>query len=213
MQVAKQSVENSYNRLTDLMHQGKDMEKAVRELATRPGEPLTLTDTQMNTTVDFFEKMLVIVTQADYSLVRQLFPEKDRAFGNLPATDQDAKGARHIGHGFGIGDPNILHLKNFTIKQLSDFLHNRIKRRYRELSRKQKRCLLVIYCAGHGLADQRQWMVLNSTSGNIYPIEETARDICRFTKNLTTTLCIYDMCKDELTRYPQLSRRAAEIKK
>ena len=56
-------------------------------------------------------------------------------------------------------------------------------------------------------------MVLNSTSGNVYPIEETARDICRFTKNLTTALCIYDMCKDELVRYPELSKRAAKIKK
>ena len=39
-------------------------------------------------------------------------------------------------------------------------------------------------------------MVLNSTSGNLYNVENSCRDVCKFTKNMCTVFAVHDLCKD-----------------
>ena len=50
-------------------------------------------------------------------------------------------------------------------------------------------------------------MIMNDTSGNLYSIEQTCRDICVITNNMCTVFAVYDMCKDELRNYPGLTRK------
>ena len=71
----------------------------------------------------------------------------------MPATAKDAKVAKALANGFGIKDKDILFLENKNKKQIDAEL-NKIKREFRELSRKNKRTFLYVYAAGHGAADQ-----------------------------------------------------------
>ena len=67
-------------------------------------------------------------------------------------------------------------------------------------SEKGKRSLFYVYCAGHGVADQQQYMVLNTTSGNLLNIEQTCKDMVTYSKfkskAMMTAFAVYDMCKD-----------------
>ena len=50
-------------------------------------------------------------------------------------------------------------------------------------------------------------MVLNGTSGNLFPIEAHLRDFCSpaASNELCTVFAVFDMCKDLKTRYGDLS--------
>ena len=70
-----------------------------------------------------------------------------------------------------------------------------------------KRTFLFVYAAGHGVADQQQYMVFNGTSGNLYNIEQNFRDVCDRSENMCTVFAVYDMCKDIKERYKDLTLR------
>ena len=53
-------------------------------------------------------------------------------------------------------------------------------------------------------------MVLNQTSGNLYPIEQMCRDICYMTNNFCTVFAVFDMCKDVKEMYKELSLKEAK---
>ena len=95
-------------------------------------------------------------------------------------------------------------------KQEIDKIINNIKREFLVFAENGKRTFLFVYCASHGVADQQQYMILNSTSGNLFKIEQTCLDVCNSTKNMCTVFAVYDMCKDELRRYPGLSLKQAK---
>ena len=59
----------------------------------------------------------------------------------MPATAKDAKVAKALANGFGIKDKDILFLENKNKKQIDAEL-NKIKREFRDLSRKKKRDML-----------------------------------------------------------------------
>ena len=61
------------------------------------------------------------------------------------------------------------------------------------------------------MADQDQYFVLNGTSGNLYPISRTCRDIVLSSNKMATVFAVYDICKDEVWRYKDLT--VAEDKK
>lgn len=82
---------------------------------------------------------------------------------------------------------------------------DKIKKEFRVLADQGKRTFLYVYAAGHGAADQMQWMILNGTEANLFPIEQTCRDFCAITKDMCTVFAEYDMCKDLLTNYPGLT--------
>ena len=50
-------------------------------------------------------------------------------------------------------------------------------------------------------------MVLNGTSGNVFAIEANLRDFCSdiCSDKLCTVFAVFDMCKDQKTRYEQLT--------
>ena len=100
-----------------------------------------------------------------------------------------------------------------TIREV-DLLIIGIKKEVKALAKKGKRTFLFVYCAGHGVADQRQYMVFNAaTSGNLFSIEQTLRDICLASSNMCTVFAVYDMCKDIIGRYPELTKMAIKVKK
>ena len=49
-------------------------------------------------------------------------------------------------------------------------------------------------------------MVLNGTTGNLYNVDKTCKDVAEVTEKMTTVFAIFDMCKDEVESYPLLSR-------
>ena len=61
--------------------------------------------------------------------------------------------ATHIAHGFGIRDRNIVYIEDQTEQQIMNIILN-IKIEFRDLGMKGFRTFLLVYCAGHGLADQ-----------------------------------------------------------
>ena len=118
----------------------------------------------------------------------------------MDPTKDDAVHAYQIARGFGVHKSNIIHLNGMILSQVNDTF-NRLKKMYRALAKEGKRSLLLVYCAGHGVADQQQYMVLNTTSGNLLNIEQTCRDVVSLSKDknknmMTTAFAIYDMCKD-----------------
>ena len=62
----------------------------------------------------------------------------------------------------------------------------------------------MVYAAGHGVADQQQWFVLNDKGSNIVPIESKLRTIAR--EMNTNVLAFYDVCRSDKARYPNLKR-------
>ena len=55
---------------------------------------------------------------------------------------------------------------------------------------------------------KKQYMLLNGTTNNLYPIEQACRDVCKATNNMCTVFAVYDMCKDELDHYLELKSNA-----
>ena len=51
-------------------------------------------------------------------------------------------------------------------------------------------------------------MVLNATSGNLYNVEQTCKDLIHYSENSTTVFAVYDMCKDLKSNYPEFSLMA-----
>ena len=49
-------------------------------------------------------------------------------------------------------------------------------------------------------------MVLNGTTGNLYNVDKSCKDVATITNKMTTVFAIFDMCKDEVESYPLLSR-------
>ena len=156
----------------------------------------------------FAAKVAIIIHQDDYSLTKLIYD----TFDDLPATANDAVNATHIAHGFGIADKDILYFENTVIKKMNAKI-DQVKREFRDLARQGKPTFLFVYGAGHGVSGQRQFMVLNGTSGNLYPIEQTCRDFCIITMNYCKVFAVYDMCKDELKNYEKLTLRVARKKK
>ena len=86
-------------------------------------------------------------------------------------------------------------MQNINTNQIKDTFIA-IKREFAGFAKNGERSFLFVYCAGHGAADQQQHMILNGISGNLCNIEQNCRDVCSTTKNMTTVLSVYDMCKD-----------------
>ena len=62
------------------------------------------------------------------------------------------------------------------------------------------------YGAGHGVADQMQYMVFNGTSGNLFKIENNLRDLCSnmVSKQKCKVFAVFDMCKDIKSKYEDI---------
>ena len=148
----------------------------------------------------FTVKTAVIIHQKNYELLRLHYP---KLFQDLPATEQDAINARKLAHGFNIPDEEIIFIEDKPITEIKKILWD-IARRFKALGLKGERTFLFVYCAGHGVADQRQYIVLNGTSGNLYPIEAELRSIVGATQKMCTVFAVYDMCKDQKERYKEL---------
>ena len=78
------------------------------------------------------------------------------------------------------------------------------------MAKQGKPTFLFVYGAGHGVSGQRQYMVLNGTSGNLFPIEQWCRDFCAITMNYCTVFAVYDMCKSQIEDFGKLTLRAAK---
>ena len=157
----------------------------------------------------------IILHQNDYSLLRLLqhaYGNGYAKFGSLPPTKKDAKHARQIALGLGILAKDIHDLENQTLAQINK-LWNRIMREFKKLHKEKKKTFLFVYAAGHGVADQQQYFLLNETSGNIFPIEQRCKDVCLLTKNDCTVFAVFDMCKDVKGNYEQLTARAIKLHK
>lgn len=112
----------------------------------------------------------MIIHQADYSMTRMINCSGCRACDDLPATIDDAKVAKAIANGFGIANKDIIFLADKNAREINNIL-NVIKKEFQTLANQKKRTFLYVYGAGHGAADQMQWMILNGTEGNLFPIE------------------------------------------
>ena len=159
----EQIVVGSFSRLEQSVRAGED--KAASLIKYELGFPLELTETQMAECLKFDARKAVIISQADYTLLRVILP----SFGNLAPTANDARHARHMAHGLGILDGDITSLVDADVAELNR-VFNAIRREYRDLSRQGLQSFLYVYCAAHGVADQQQYLVLNCTSGNIFNI-------------------------------------------
>lgn len=164
------------------------------------GQPLLKSEYQMTKCIPFAAKKALIIHQSDYSSTRMVHP----TFGDLETTKQDAINATHLAHGFGIADRDIVYFNDLDLPTMNKRV-NDIKRELMYFTNQGKPAFLLVYGAGHGLASQRQHMVLNDTSGNIFPIEKTCRDICLVTKKLCTVFAVYDMCKENIENYDKLT--------
>ena len=157
---------------------------------------------------DFAVKKAVIIHQADYSLTRLLHSQP--TFGDLNETKNDAVHARQLARGFGILEHDIIEINDMDIDLINLKLRE-LKEEFNKINSQPgntKRQFLFVYCAGHGVADQTSYMVLNATSGNLFPIETSLRDLCNGKEmEFLTVFSVYDMCKDMVSNYPNLTKR------
>ena len=70
----------------------------------------------------------------------------------------------------------------------------------------------MVYCAGHGLADQQQYFVMNQRDPkqSIFGIEMKLRGLANLCEGKCSVLAIYDMCRTDKTKFPQLMSRGQE---
>ena len=152
----------------------------------------------MNECVDFVKKKAVIIHQSDYSLTRLAAPDKN--LGDLPATKNDKVNATEIARGFNIPDSDIIYIEDMPREDMEK-VFEKVCRELNIYSKARQRTFLLVYAAGHGIADSVQFMVTNATSGNVFPIEDNLRSYCKGLKNYCTIFAIYDMCKSEKQGY------------
>ena len=161
---------------------------------------MTKIATQMIKCADFVVKKAIVIHQENYNLTRLV----EKGFDDLPTTRRDASYAAQIARGFGISDSDITYIEdmpNYSMNQTFDNL----KKEFFELAEEGKRTFLLVYATGHGVVDQQQYMVLNATSGNMYDLEGSCRDVCEYTKNMCTVVTLNDTGRDQKEHYKGLS--------
>ena len=72
--------------------------------------------------------------------------------GDLPATAEDAVKAVHAANCFGVPDENIRKFSNIKLSDARDIFMDATAR-LTSLSNDKKRVFLMVYMAGHGVAD------------------------------------------------------------
>ena len=151
------------------------------------GQPLQKSKEQAKCP-EFASSKCVIIHQQDYSLTRLIYPN----FIDNPSTKKDIQHVKQIAKGFGIHDKDVIDCENMTINQLNT-LFNRIKKEFRAFSKEDKKCFLFVYCIGLGVSDLDHYMLLNTTEGNVYSIEQTCKDVLTVTNNKSIVFSVYDL--------------------
>ena len=79
---------------------------------------------------------------------------------DLPDCKEDNKKARELAIAFGIPKKNIKSITNKSGPEV-DKIFNKLKRDIYNKTEDGKQIFLMVYCAGHGVSDQQQYMVMN----------------------------------------------------
>ena len=103
----------------------------------------------MTKCIQFAAKKALIIHQSDYSSTRMIHKN---SFGDLIETKQDAINATHLAHGFGIADRDIVYFENLDLPIMNKKVKE-IKMELRNLAKQGKPTFLLVYGAGHGVAD------------------------------------------------------------
>ena len=72
-----------------------------------------------------------------------------------------------------------------------------------------KQIFLMVYCAGHGVSDQQQYMVMNQNEGKhcLVGVEMKLRSLADVCNGKCGILAIYDMCRTDKAKFPELTSR------
>ena len=100
--------------------------------------------------------------------------------------------ARHVAHGLGINDNDIIDIEDWSVNQIHKTIDD-VKKELIRLAEDGIQSFVFIYATGHGEKDSKQSMVLNGTSGNMYPIEQTCEDICTATSSMCKVFAMYNL--------------------
>ena len=69
---------------------------------------------------------------------------------------------------------------------------------------------MFVYCAGHGVADQQQYFVLNHAEHNLVSVEQKLRSLCKNSEGNFCVFAVYDICRSELNKFKGLRRGEEE---
>lgn len=155
----------------------------------------------------FALKLAWIFHQADYSELRKA--EGCSKMGDLPTTEQDKENAIAAARRMGIPDEEIHCFTGVRAKEL-DQHWRRLLRRMMEYCLEGKRMFMFLYCAGHGVADQQQYFVLNDAEHNLVAVEAKLRAMCKGSEGNFSVFAVYDICRSELSKFAGLRRGAEE---
>ena len=139
-------------------------------------------------------KKAVIITQCDYSHTRLVDHSGARKCDNFDESSNDIKLAAWVARSFGVDAQDIDYIEDWNLSNIKAVFEG-LKKQFKSYSKIDQRCFLFVYCQGHGCFDLEKWyMILNGLYNNIFPIEETLRDITKYAK-LSTVFAVYNLSR------------------
>lgn len=108
----------------------------------------------------------------------------------------------------GIPEEEIKMMTDGNNKQVNDYLKRELKTKLQKAKQNNDKngteSLLFVYCAGHGVADQQQYFVLNDNKKQLITIEAILRTQanCYGVK----VIAVYDVCRQDIKDLPELKR-------
>jgi hypothetical protein len=103
---------------------------------------------------NFIDKHCWVIHEAEYDKTRSL--EGNSGLGDLPATLDDAQNAKKIARKFGVPEKNIVFLNKTTVSSFKTFTRKAVAKFTANSTQGNGngRTFLMVYVAGHGVADQ-----------------------------------------------------------
>ena len=145
----------------------------------------------------------VILHQEDYHLARLMFDDLESL--------SDAKGsvnkAVQIARGFGIQAKDIVEISDMTAARAGEAFA-KVKAELKSASELGRRTFLFVYCSGYGVNRKGRHVLLNSSQGSLFNVEQECTDILSSTNS--SILSIYD-CVDATSKFRDLRVRSKTI--
>jgi len=93
----------------------------------------------------------------------------------------------------GVPEENIKTKTDQNLKDFNTYLTKELKNRLMKKATENIQSFLFVYCAGHGVADQQQYFVLNDEKRQLVTIEAKLRALANLTG--ANIIAVYDVCR------------------
>ena len=120
----------------------------------------------------------------------------------------DVEYIKRMAKSMGVKDENVFHNHDVSKKDVFE-TEKQVRDICKMIDNEKRRCVLIVYCGGHGVECQgKQVFLLNSSTKEdaLFNIEKKLRTFANLSSSLQNTniFALYDCCRSEITAFPGL---------